>query len=362
MRIITIGKTILFLMTCLVSLTRAQNTATELIRIELYDENPKILVHDVVYKNGTIKLAASLLLSSDGYIRASAVIAQGSGNATTRENTWAGLVAQLFVESGIAVLFTDKRGTGESGGDWQKADFNDLASDLVAGLDYLAGHDDLGSGSKYIGLIGLSQGGHYAPLAASMRPGDVAFIVNIGASMTTIEEQLRHELINTFIQDGISGDALSAFAAVNELMFAFIRGEKGMWERYVAEVDALREGPSGVLVDKHFNTSPESWVWDWIPKIFLFDPIPYWRKVRAPMFIAYGGEDEHDNVPVSVSVNLFNAMVEERRDNPDQIVRVYEGASHGIQVRKREADGVIRVVLDPRFKEEIAKWLVERFN
>lgn len=146
------------------------------------------------------------------------------------------------------------------------------------------------------------------------------------------------------------------------IMFAFIRGEKVTWERYVAEVETLREGPSGGVVNKHFNTNPESWVWDWIPKIFLFDPIPYWSKVRAPIFIAYGSEDEHDNVPVSVSVNLFKAMVEERGENPDQIVRVYEGAPHGILVRTREADGIIRVELDPRFREDITKWLVERFN
>lgn len=362
MRIITIGKTILFLVVCLVSLTKAQDTATESIRIKFYDENSKILVHDVVYKNGKVKLAASLLLPSSGDIRASVVIAQGSGSSTTRENLWAGLVAQLFVESGLAVLFTDKRGTGESGGDWQKSDFGDLSSDMLAGFDYLAGRDDIGAGAKRIGLLGLSQGGHYAPLAASMRPGDVAFIVSIGASMTTIEEQVRHELINTFRQDGISGEALSAFATVNETMFAFVRGEKGMWKRYLAEVETLREGPSGELVDKHFNTNPESWVWDWAPTVFPFDPMPYWRKVQAPVFIAYGGEDEHDNVPISVSVNLFRAMVEERGDNLDRIVRVYEGATHGIQVRTREADGVIRVELDPKFKEDIANWLAERFD
>ena len=102
-------------------------------------------------------LRGSLALP-DGAIRAGIVFVHGAGKQTRDLD-----MARRFAAQGIAALVYDKRGVGESGGEYE-ADRNVseqnlalLAEDARAALRRLATHRELAG--RPVGYAGFSQGG-----------------------------------------------------------------------------------------------------------------------------------------------------------------------------------------------------------
>ena len=84
------------------------------------------------------------------------------------------VLADHLTRRGIAVLRYDDRGVGESTGDFEGATSEDFASDALAAVACLKGRDDIDP--RGIGLVGHSEGGLIAPMAAVRSP-DVGHIV-----------------------------------------------------------------------------------------------------------------------------------------------------------------------------------------
>lgn len=118
---------------------------------------------NISYSSRGVPLAASLILPTGTGPFPGVVLVHGSGSSD-RSNPWTSAYADALVERGIAVLHPDKRGSGESGGDWRDATFEELAQDALAGLALLDGHPALDS--SRVGFVGFSQGGYIVPLAA----------------------------------------------------------------------------------------------------------------------------------------------------------------------------------------------------
>jgi pimeloyl-ACP methyl ester carboxylesterase len=88
------------------------------------------------------------------------------------------VLADHLTRHGIAALRFDERGVGASTGDRSQATSEDFAGDVLAGWSYLRTLASIDP--NRIGLIGHSEGGTIAALAAAQRP-DVAFIVMMGS-------------------------------------------------------------------------------------------------------------------------------------------------------------------------------------
>ena len=146
---------------------------------------------EVIYENGKagIKLAGTLTLpNSEGPFPAVMLIT-GSG-AQDRNETVFGhrpflVLANYLTRRGIAVLRVDDRGVGGSNGNLSQATIEDLADDVLIGVKYLKSRKEINP--KKIGLIGHSEGGDIAPIAAS-RSSDVAFIVLMAGTGVTVDE------------------------------------------------------------------------------------------------------------------------------------------------------------------------------
>jgi pimeloyl-ACP methyl ester carboxylesterase len=166
------------------------------------------------------------------------VLVHGSG-AENREYMlpW----ARFVIRHGIAVLGYDKRGVGESTGDWNAATYEDLAGDAVAAVEYLKTRRDIDS--AHIGLLGISQAGWIMPLAA-VRSKDVAFLISIsGAGVTPAEttiDQARNEMTMT----GMPAATVADIVALIRLEYDFARTGNG-WDTYASAREKLvaRMGP-----------------------------------------------------------------------------------------------------------------------
>jgi hypothetical protein len=88
------------------------------------------------------------------------------------------ILADHLTRAGIAVLRTDVRGVGKSGGKYGGATIDDFASDTEAAIAYLKTRPEIDA--HRIGLLSHGEGGLVAALVAARNHG-VAFVVMMGA-------------------------------------------------------------------------------------------------------------------------------------------------------------------------------------
>jgi pimeloyl-ACP methyl ester carboxylesterase len=131
------------------------------------------------------------------------VIVTAHGSApSTRDGV--GGYTNLGLRMGYAVLSFDKRGTGESTGEYEaftiensERIFHDLAADVAWSARWVAGQE--GIDASRIGLLGGSQAGWIMPLAAHLLTGEddpqIAFILIGEGVAISAGEEATHEVI-----------------------------------------------------------------------------------------------------------------------------------------------------------------------
>lgn len=320
-------------------------TVIVLLAVALLAPSPDYTTEDVRYPSGDLELAALLMIPEDvGVPVPGAVIIQGSGDSD-RTNGWARLIAEELVTSGVAVLLTDKRGSGASEGSWLTADFGDLAGDALAGFRFLQRRDEVDP--TRVGVVGLSQGGWVAPITAA-RSDEVAFVVNVSGTSVSFVEQSFHEMANTTLQTGLPEMFVSEVLTLNRAAGRYLI--TGNWEAYADARAAGMERPWRPIAEG-FPGTPHHPSWGFLRGVIDFDPMPYWASLSQPVLVVYGAEDERDNVPVAESVRRlefgFGITAKENYE-----VVVVPDAGHALLV-----DGGSR--LAPEFTHALSRWLSE---
>lgn len=235
----------------------------------------------VRYASGEVSISGSLLLPSSPGPHAAMVMIHGSG-AVTRDALRP--FADHFARNGVAVLITDKRGTGLSTGRWARATFDDLAEDALAGVRYLRTHPEIEPGA--IGVHGMSLGGWVAPLAA-VKSRDVAFVVVESAPVMTPLEHERLRVETTMRADGHRGESIAQAVAFMDQKFEVARTGQG-WDRLEA---AIRAGEkAGWIPYVNAPSSLETLQWHW-EHVFSYDPLPVLQQLDVPMLVLYGELD-----------------------------------------------------------------------
>jgi len=119
--------------------------------------------------DGAVTLAGTLATPSEGRRAPAVVLVSGTG-PVDRDVTFLGhklfrVMAHQLAKAGIASLRFDKRGVGESAGDFPSAGLDDFVADVMGAAEYLV--DGEGFARERTGLIGHSEGGMVALTAAS---------------------------------------------------------------------------------------------------------------------------------------------------------------------------------------------------
>lgn len=202
------------------------------------------------------QLAGMLFLPAGEGPFPTAIIIHGSGTSN-RNSVWYLSVAKHLQDNGIAVLLPDKRGSEKSEGEWVGANFEELATDTLSAIEFVK--DQQIFEVSTIGLIGMSQGGWIAPVVAT-KTDDLSFVVSMAGAAVTTDEQLLYEEINN----------------IAPYTYRFIA-------KLIAPITT-----NNLKQKKHISA------------FMGFDPIPYWKDVHAPLFFAFGENDE--SVPVDASI------------------------------------------------------------
>jgi pimeloyl-ACP methyl ester carboxylesterase len=127
-----------------------------------------------------ILLAGTLTMPEEGHHFPALVLIAGSGR-NDRNETEMGhflLLSDFLTRQGYAVLRYDKRGIGESQGDYGAATTFDFADDARAAFGFLKSRP--GIDPERTGLLGHSEGALIAPIIAADSGEGVAFIIMMG--------------------------------------------------------------------------------------------------------------------------------------------------------------------------------------
>jgi uncharacterized protein len=270
----------------------------------------------VEVRNGDVVLRGELLVPATSARHPAIVFAHGSGPATRHVGMW----NVFFVRLGMAVLSLDKRGAGESTGDWRAASMDDLASDWLAVVTFLRSRSDIDP--KRIGVHGSSQGGWTAPLMAA-RSSDVAFMIVRAGSGTNIADTILHEIEWSAREKGLPESEISeGMAAARVAMAMMARGAST--NEYDAAMKPHRSRDSWPDNFPLIDERPRGQ--NWIRLNAAYDSVDSVRKIHVPIlwFLA----DNDHNVPTAISASRLRQAFDDA-GNHDATLIVLKNAAHG---------------------------------
>ena len=305
---------------------------------------PAVVTRDVTFSDRGVTLAGTLLLPPAPGRHAAILFLQGSGP----EGRWANrYLAQKFAQAGIVALIYDKRGVGQSTGNWQKAGFDALAQDAIAGIDFLRLQTEVDP--KCVGIYGHSQGGTIAPLVA-VGDGHLGFVVASAAGGIAPSDVETYSVENTIGLAQLPAAAKQdAKAYVDALIDVAYRGKDR------ATLDAL----AAKFKDRdwYFEAPPAgNSYWDISGRIAGFDPSHWWRKVHAPVLLVYGAHDER--VPPKASTDAIRAALA-AGGNPHLTVKLYPDADHTFTIVAPPEKGGWPLH-EPDYADALVKWVQEQ--
>jgi dipeptidyl aminopeptidase/acylaminoacyl peptidase len=235
----------------------------------------------------------------------------------------------MLARNGIAVLIYDRRGKGQSTGENVTMDL--LAEDAIAAVHYLQSNQWIDK--RKIGIMGFSQGGYVAPLAAS-RSQDIAFIIAGAAPAITPDEQNDFNAVNRLKNIGMSKDSIDYILNLRKEVTDYQFYGKGSKQELELKLTGLKK-------EKWFQQTllplPPISTYDPSVVSFLkFDPLIAWRQVKIPTLLIWGEMDQL--VPVEKSkTEITNAI--RTAGNKNFQTRIFQNSSHGIaQISKTKGD------------------------
>jgi dienelactone hydrolase len=228
----------------------------------------------------------------------------------------------FFVRQGCVFMAFDKRGAGRSTGRWQEASLEDLAGDVLHGVEVLKARRDVDP--KRIGLWGASQGGWVGALAAS-RSADVAFLMVQSGSGVSVADNMVHEMRSQMIGAGLAGsDLQEGTALVGKLLHMMADGKP---QEEVAAAGAAGQGKAYAPFAALGALPRDHYLWTWMRLCGNTDSADALRKVRCPVLWFLGDRDSQ--VPAAASeARIRKALAE--AGNGDVTVRVLTPANHGL--------------------------------
>lgn len=241
-------------------------------------------------RDGTV-LAGAILSPNDEGKHPAAVIVHGSGEQDRHGYaSIIDLLAYRFVDHGFVVLQYDKRGSGESKGDWQTASFRTLAEDAEAGRRLLMRQRNVNS--SWIGLAGSSQAGWISAKAVQARP-NIPFVALIGAAgvAMNVEEQNSYNAMVTMSCAGVPQSEIDQVLNQHRLFYG-AKTHPAEGAELLAATRSLEKNKRLVpwlLPAVVERKNPAEW---YIALETDFDPRPVWRTYAGRAFFAHGGLDD----------------------------------------------------------------------
>lgn len=319
---------------------------------------------EVTYLNKAdkVKLAATLTVPKGNGPFPAVVLITGSG-AQDRDEAILGhrpflVLADYLTRRGIAVLRADDRGVGGTSPGSESDTSENYVGDALAGVDFLKTRAEINP--KLIGLVGHSEGGMIAPMAAA-RSNDVAFIVLMAGPGIVGEKLLVMQ--NGLISGAECNNQVKRSMAQAERLYAIARSEsdpavaKQKVQAEKAKLDAAaRKSLEAQL--KAAQAQIDGLVTPWFHFFLNYDPRPALLKVRVPV-LALNGENDMQ-VPAREDLAAIEQALKDG-GNRDYKIVLLPGLNHLFQTSKTGAPSEyaeIEETIAPVALQTMGDWIV----
>jgi pimeloyl-ACP methyl ester carboxylesterase len=277
------------------------------------------------------------------------------------------VLADHLTRAGIAVLRCDDRGVGKSSGNFAQATHPDFVADALAAVAWLQLRKEIDP--RRIGLIGHSEGGIVAPLAAAEKPQDIAFLVLLAGVGVPMDELLVRQGRDIGRVMGASEDMLTKNAAAQRELLPLLKeatdtaaAEKLAQEitaKHLAEYTPEQRQAMG-LTEATIARQSKMAASPWFRRLLAHDPRPTLLQVKCPV-LAVNGEND---LQVAAKENL-TAIREALTAGGNTRVKTVEfpGLNHLFQTSATGAIteyGRIEETISPAVLELVADWIREQ--
>lgn len=294
---------------------------------------------EVVIKNGDVTLGGTLSLPANGTPLPALVFITGSGAQDRDEDVLGFKVFKVLgdhlARNGFAVLRLDDRGVGKSTGNLAQSTSEDFAGNVLAAVAYLKTRKEIDPAR--IGLLGHSEGGLVAPLAAT-RSRDVAFIVLMSGPSLSGERIMLEENFLVGRTAGIPEADIEANGEIQRMMFAAAKTDQG-WDEVDAairravlariakmKVEERKAIPDAeALAAKTAAAQIAGVKTPWFKYFLTYDPAPVLAKVTCPVLALFGEKDVQ--VPAEMNRKEMVAAFE-RGGNQAAVAKIIAGVNH----------------------------------
>lgn len=312
---------------------------------------------DVSYRSGDITIAGTLTEPNTGGPFPTVVLINGSGPNDRNEEIVGHkpflLLADTFTRAGYAVLRTDKRGVGATGGTLDTSSYQDLTNDIAAGMAFLHGRSEIDG--KRIGLLGHSEGGYLAPLYADRPDSGVAFIVMMAGPAVSGSDVLLEQNRLILAANGATPEQIDEQIGFVSTLTAILRNG----DLQAAKDFAHQHNDSLPAERKSTDQEVDALVTTYMASLITYDPAPALSALRVPVLAFYGSKD----LQVSAAQNEGPARTLLAAD-PDATVHVFDGLNHLMQPATTGSPSEyakIETTIDPQVLTYVTGWLTQRF-
>lgn len=320
--------------------------------------------------DGCVRLAGTLTIPPEGRAAPAVVLVSGTG-PIDRDVRFVGhalfrTMAHALAQRGIASLRFDKRGVGESEGDFSLARAEDFLSDVLGASNYLVAQQ--GFAAERVGLLGHSEGGMVA-LAAAARAPSTAFCVSLASPLLSGKENAVRSFA-LLARGSLQRDTeFNRYASELETLFQIARSGEASGREAEAEELAARLAPrifsarTHVILGSRELSGPEFLGLLSSPCLdtsLSWDPRKVVPLVMCPVLVLYGENDVQ--VPARENVSAAQELVD-RLGKSDWTVRELPGMNHAFQrceTGMPDEYASIGHVMAEEVIEEVVAWIKAR--
>jgi uncharacterized protein len=296
---------------------------------------------EIRFKSGEIELAGTIAIPSGSGPFPAVLFICGSGQIDRNENHKKMHlnvfydISHYLAENGIASLRYDKRGVGQSSGDYMASGFNDNAADAKAALQFMKQQKDMIP--EKIFLLGHSEGAFLSCKLAGEGAGAAGIILLAGGAVSG-EAVLKWQALKVAGGlKGLNGWIIKTFhidvAKAQQKQLDKIKRSKKDWYtlQFVIKINAK-----------------------WFREFMAYDPSADLQRISVPVLAISGSRDiQVDPGDLERMARLVKAPFEPHLiQGMTHLLRVGEGAAEISKYREE-----IKKPVEPKVTEIVLDWL-----
>ncbi len=328
---------------------------------------------DVRFQNrkNNITLAGTLTMPRDKSKKHPAVVLITGSGPQNRDEEMFGhkpflVLADHLTRRGIAVLRYDDRGIAKSTGDFNTATSADFATDVLSAVEFLKTRDEIDI--RHIGLIGHSEGGSIAPMAANGTK-DIAFIVLLAAPGISGKDTALWQAEAEQFRPQRIRDA-EAYTRFNKKVIEIAASDKGIPEKKVelaqlyqtVEIALKEMAPEGANMSAIISRQIDGVLSNWSQFFYRYDPAAELEKVAIPVLSLNGSNDRQ--VDAKVNQAAIKMALDKGGNQKYEIIEM-KGLNHFFQESKTgniTEYAAIEQTFAPQAIEALSIWVLKQVS